>query len=677
MEKFINRELSLLEFNARVLAEAMEPSNPLLERLKFMGIVSSNLDEFFMVRFPRVAETSPFYLPVRKKARELLARQAEYFSATISPEMKKEGLERIGEGELSEKQAAHAKRFFTEELFPALTPIAVGPDKRPPALSSLRLYLVCSLSEPKRDETKFAVVEIPQNFPRLLNLPAEKGRQFMLLEDVVSMFAHELFAGCEIRAKGLVRATRAAELNLNEEADEDFLKAVEEAVKRRREGAVTRLEICAPAEISEFIKSCAPAAEIYESEKWENVKSVSQFAFQPGFENLKRPAWEPCAVSELERAPNVWELLRQKDVLIHLPYESFGPVVSFVSEAADDPDVLAIKQTLYRSGQDSQIAKALERAAQNGKQVTVLVELTARFDEENNIGWAKRLEAAGASVLYGVAGLKTHAKACLVVRREHDGVRRYAHLATGNYNEKTARLYSDAGLFTSREEITSDVSAFFNMITGYSLPAAWARIEVAPYGLRRKILRLIKREELLASAGKPGMITAKMNSLVDEEIITALYSASRAGVKIKLNVRGVCCLRPGVKDLSENIEVISVIDMFLEHSRIFSFSNRGEEEIYLSSADWMPRNLDRRVELLFPLDDKETRKDASEILQQYFKDNEKAWQLASDGTYRRVSSEGKKKFRAQQHFCQKAREQEKTLSKALPREIKPRKSSAA
>jgi len=355
------------------------------------------------------------------------------------------------------------------------------------------------------------------------------------------------------------------------------------------------------------------------------------------------------------------------------PYESFSAVTQFLEKAAEDPDVLAIKQTLYRTDQDSPILAALEKAAQKGKRVTALIELKARFDEENNIEWAKRLTTAGASVLYGVAGYKTHAKACLVVRRERDGIRRYVHLSTGNYNEKTSRIYSDIGYMTSDEDIANDISAFFNMITGYSQPASWKKIEIAPYGLRKKLLRLIRREVMRSTPENPGRIRAKMNSLADPELIDALYKASAAGVHIQLNVRGICCLRPGVKGLSENIQVVSLVDQFLEHSRIFSFANGGEEDVYLSSADWMPRNLDRRIELLFPIEEAANKKRLLEALEFYFRDNVKAWSLQADGTYARVESGNRKKFRAQEALCQKASEEEQAVFKTMPKELKPQK----
>jgi polyphosphate kinase len=672
---FFDRELSLLEFHARVLAEGMDSSNPLLERLKFVGIVSSNMDEFFMNRVPRLEADAPVRPAVLQKARDLACTQWRYFTETLAPELEAADIKRVLPGMQDDRQAAYLDNFFTKELLPILTPIALAPEREVPALTNLGLYLIAALAESgRKGPLKHALVEIPQNLPRLVPLPADTGCRYMLIEDVLRMHASALFSGFELAATGLMRPTRAAVLPLDEERDEDFMKLMSEALKARRSNPVVRLEIAAPAAMTAFVRERLDlaAAEIYETADWLDLKGISQFAFQAGFQALKRLPWEPRPAPDFERADDVFKLLREKDVLVHHPYESFDCVARFLREAAEDPDVLAIKQTLYRAGRQSSIINSLEAAAEAGKRVTVLVELKARFDEENNIEWAKRLEAAGASVIYGVTGLKTHAKAALVVRREPDGIRRYVHLGTGNYNEKTARLYCDLGLFTSKEDYASDVSAFFNMVTGYSQPAEWAKIEVAPYGLRRRLLRLITREAMTSTKARPGQITAKMNSLVDAELIEALYAASKAGVQVRLNVRGICRLRPGVKDLSENIEVVSVVDMFLEHARAFHFSNRGEDEVYLSSADWMPRNLDRRVELMFPVENKENRQSLIELLKLYFRDNEKAWRLQPDGSYKKAAADVKKRFRVQEYLCARAAEKAKLLAKAAPTQLKPR-----
>jgi polyphosphate kinase len=450
---------------------------------------------------------------------------------------------------------------------------------------------------------------------------------------------------------------------------------MQEALRLRNQSQIMRLEITAPEKMRSFLKKKLEVGEneICEIQSWMDLKTISQISAQPIFSELKRPAWIPTSVPDFETADDLWSLLKKKDVLVHHPYESFETVNRFLREAADDPDVLMIKQTLYRAGHDSSVISSLERATEKGKQVTVLVELKARFDEEKNIEWARRLELRGANILYGVAGFKTHVKACLVVRREPEGIVRYVHLSTGNYNEKTAQIYSDIGLFTSNEEIANDVSALFNVITGFSQPLGFSKIEMAPYGLKRSLRRLILRESMHSNKSQPGLILAKMNSLVDPDIIEALYHASKAGVVIKLNVRGICCLKPGVKGLSENIEVMSIIDTFLEHSRIFYFSNAGNEEIYLSSADWMPRNLERRIEIMFPIENPKLKKDLTELLKLYFKDNVKSWRLLASGEYEKIASDSEKKFRVQELLCARAQEREENFKKAAPQELKPQR----
>jgi len=674
-EKLFDRELSWLEFNARVLAEAMDPTNPLLERLKFIGIVSSNFDEFFMVRMASLEEDESGKISkIRNKAYEIISRQNDYFLNTIIPELEKAGIVRVPLQALDERQKEYLKNFFRKELFPVLTPIAICEGKPAPSLVNMSLYAVAGVMKPGRQQEEFAVIEMPKNFPRIVTLPSESGYPFILIEDIVSLFASELFVGCEIKSQGLARLTRGAEMTFDEEKDEDFAKVMTEALRMRRQSNILRLEVSAPEKMVHFLKRELNIGdeEVCRINSWFDLKTISHLAFVPAFPELKRPSWVPKAVPDFENADDLWDLLKKKEVLVHHPYDSFDPVVRFVSQAADDPDVLAIKQTLYRTGQESAIVSALARAAENGKRVTALVELKARFDEEKNIKWARNLEIAGASVLYGVAGYKTHAKACLVVRREPEGIRRYLHLSTGNYNEKTAQLYSDIGFFSSNEELASDLSAFFNVITGYSEPVSFNKIEIAPYGLKRKLLRLIRREEMRARE-KSGLIIAKMNSLVDPEMIDALYKASQAGCQIKLNVRGICCLRPGIKGLSENIDVISIVDMFLEHSRIFYFANGGDEEIYLSSADWMPRNLDRRVEIMFPVESKENKGELIDLLKLYFKDNVKAWRLQTDGAYLKLEPGEHRKFRVQDYLCQKAAEREDQLFKSAPKVLKPQK----
>ncbi len=674
-DRLLNREISWLQFNERVLAEAMDAANPLLERLKFIGIVSSNFDEFFMVRVAGLKSGSEEARQVRAKAHQLIQVQNDYFLKTLIPELEKAGISRIKKQALNEFQLSYIRHFFEKELFPVLTPIAISENERTPTLGNLALYMVVSLLKPGAVKQEFAAIEIPRNLPRMISLPQSAGFSFVLLEDVVSLFASELFTGYEIIDQGLMRLTRGAEFNIDEDRDDDFAQVMSEALRARRHGDIVRAELAASAVLTQFLKTRLEFSDevICPVESWFDLKTISQIAFRPGFDEFKQPEWGPRASVEFANVDDIWELIKQKDVCVQHPYESFDAFLQFINAASADPDVLAIKQTLYRAGKDSAVMRALERAAENGKQVTALVELKARFDEERNIEWAKRLEIAGANVLYGVRGLKTHAKACLVIRREPEGIKRYAHLSTGNYNEKTARLYSDVGLFTCDEGIAGDLSAFFNMITGFSEPASWNKIDVAPFTLKRKLLRLITRESMRSSTEKPGLIMAKMNSLVDPIVIEALYRASKAGVKIKLNVRGICCLKPGVQGLSDNIEVTSLVDMFLEHARIFYFQNGGEDEVYLASADWMPRNLDRRVEIMFPIESKEIKKELTQLLDIYFKDNVKSWKLLPDGNYQKVETDSRKKFRAQEFLCKRILDREEASLQAPPRELKPQK----
>ena len=676
-EKLLDRELSWIEFNARVLEESMDETNPLMERLKFMGIVSSNFDEFFMVRLASFGDAQAHLKEIYKRAFALIDRQHGHFEHALVPALEKAGIARVHPRGLTDRQRDYLNGLLQKELLPLLTPIALREGQPLPILVNLSLYRVVQLIDPAEPKKPYyALIELPRNYPRMIALPAEQRYEFILLEDVISLFANELFSGYEITGQGMIRITRGAELTLDEEKDEDFAKVMTEALRTRRNSFIVRLEISAADAVADFFKKQleVPEHRIHRIGEWMDLKGLSQLAFQPAFEHLRRPAWVPRPSPEFQGEEDLWTVLKTRDVMLHHPYESFDAYLQFLKLAASDPDVLAIKHTLYRAAHPSAVIAHLEKAAENGKQVTVLVELKARFDEQRNIEWAERLINAGATVLYGVAGLKTHAKACLVVRREPEGIRRYLHLATGNYNERTARLYSDLGLFTSREEITSDVASFFNVITGYSHPVGFRKIEIAPYGLRRRLERLILREGMRASKEHPGLILAKMNSLVDPQIIEALYRASQAGVKIRLNVRGICCLRPGVPGLSENIEVVSIVDMFLEHSRIFYFHNGGDDEVFLSSADWMPRNLEKRLEILFPVEDERLKKTVTELLQLYFKDNAKSWLLQPDGSYRRKEPGDEKRFRVQEFLCKRAQQQSGAAEKSVVlRDLKPQK----
>ena len=675
-EKYFDRELSWIRFNARVLAEAMDASNPVLERLKFLGIVSSNFDEFFMVRVAGIPETDSRLSEIYRQAFALIHKQHLYFKELLAPELAAAGIARILPPDLNEKQFLYVKNLFLKELLPLLTPLAVHEDQPFPNLANLSLYRVFEIMEASRPTaSRYALVEIPKNIPRMISLPSESLHAFILIEDVIGLFSREFFTGFLIGQQGLVRVTRGAEITIEDERDEDLAKILSEALRSRRESPVVRLEIDAPVDMTERLKDKMGVVEgkVFRCPGELDLKSISQIAFQPGFEKMKRTEWVPKPIAEMEGARDLWGLLKEKDLLVHYPYDSFSAFLRFITAAAEDPDVLAIKQTLYRTGSHSAVINALEKAVEKGKQVTVLLELKARFDEEQNIEEARRLERAGATVLYGVVGLKTHAKACLVVRREAEGIKRYLHLGTGNYNEKTAQVYSDLNLFTSNDAFTQDAGSFFNIMTGFSSPGHFSKLEMAPHGLRRRLLRLILRESAQTTAERPGLIIAKMNSLVDDEVIEALYRASQKGVRIKLNVRGICRLRPGVKGLSENIEVVSIVDMFLEHSRLFYFYNGGEEEVYLSSADWMPRNLDRRLELMFPVEDKKNKKELIQLLSLYFKDNTKAWTLAPDGEYQKKDAGTDKKFRVQEYLCQKALESEALSKKTISSEVIPQK----
>ncbi len=674
-EKYFNRDLSWIDFNARVLAEAQDTANPLMERLKFIGIVCSNFDEFFMVRVASVQETEKMLHEIYIKAFHVMRQQDSIFLNELLPEMEKAGIRRIASRGLSEGQRAFLKDLFDREIFPLLTPIALRRDMPLPTLVHLSLYRIFEV-KPQADsvqEKQFVVVEIPRNLSRVLWLPlGDHQHSYILLEDVITLFAEQLFKGHEILASGLLRITRGAEMSVGEEKDEDFAQTMSDALRQRRLSYIVRLEISGTNDMVQYFKERLNVDDdrIYQAGDWLSYRDIAKIAHQNTFDHLRRPDWVPQPVAAFEDAQDIWAVIKEQDVMMHLPYQSFDAFIRFLSDAAKDPEVLAIKQTLYRMAEPSLVIKCLEKAAENGKQVTVLVELKARFDEERNIEWAKRLMNAGATVLYGVAGYKTHAKASLVVRREPEGIKRYVYLATGNFNERTAKLYSDVGIFTAKEEIARDVSHFFNVITGYTQAGDFSKISIAPYGLRRKLERLILRESLRTRKEQPGLIMAKMNALVDPEIIDALYRASKAGVQIKLNVRGICCLRPGVKGLSENIEVVSIVDMFLEHSRIFYFYNGGDNEVYLSSADWMPRNLDKRIEILLPVEDEKNKRGLVELLNGYFHDNQKAWRLMPEGEYEKIPLGEDRKFRIQEKLCQQFADGRKR-KRGVPEELQP------
>ena len=668
---YSNRELSWLEFNHRVLEEALDEGVPLLERLKFLGIVSSNLDEFFMVRVSAVkrqidaeaVEPTPDGMPplevdeaISRRVHRMVAEEYAAFNRRIRPALKTAGIVFARPDELPPVQRKQLERRFTSEIFPILTPMAVDSGHPFPMLLNANLYIAAVLAPGANRKIRggrLAFVQVPGVLGRFIELPSAGSRTLMVfLEDVIMDNIASVFQGYNVTASYPLRVTRDADLTIDEEGAEDLLKAIEYQLKRRPRGSAVRLEIDqdAPGPLVDHLAKTLSLArrDIYLIDGPIDLKPFMRLAPQIDRPDLKDPVFPPVPTAVAGDKSSIFRRISRGDVLVHHPYDSFDVVVDFLEAAADDPDVLAIKQTLYRTTGDSAVVKALVRAAQNGKEVTALVELMARFDEETNIEWAKALEEAGANVIYGLMGLKTHCKAALVVRRESGGIKRYVHVSTGNYNEVTARVYTDLGLFTADEDFGSDASALFNVITGYSEPSRFSKFEVAPIGLRERLIHLINRERDRAKSGAGSRIIAKMNSLVDRAIIDALYDASSAGVRIDLLCRGICCLRPGVKGKSDTIRVTSIVDRFLEHSRVFYFYNGGQEEYYLSSADWMPRNLDRRIELMFPVQDDVLKSRLREILDVELADTVKARCLLADGTYRRKS--GKSALRSQEEL---------------------------
>ena len=669
-ELFLSRELSWLEFNARVLEEAMDSTTPLLDRLKFAIIVQSNLDEFFMVRVaalkhaieegdanPDAAGLRPRQqlLVVSERAHEMVERLGKTLTEEILPPLTEQGIRFVAYKDLEEPQRAFLGRYFTAEVLPALTPLAIDVSRPFPQLANLSLNLAILLAPPEGEEhPRLAVVQVPAGLRRLVRPLGGDGNTYVLLEEIIRAEMATLFPGQKVLEASAFRIARDAEMELDEEGGRDYLEAIEDELRKRRLSRVVRLEVeqgMGDTLLGILVQRLEiEVADVYYVRGPLDVRALWPLVELPALEQLREPAFKPQASLEPRELTNVFHRISQGEILLHHPYESFDPVIAFVSQAAADPDVLAIKQTLYRTSGDSPVVQSLSRAAEAGKQVTVIVELMARFDEQSNIKWARSLEQSGAHVIYGIRGYKVHAKICLVVRRGPQGIERYVHMGTGNYNEKTARIYTDFGLMTADRAIGEDASAFFNALTGFGDPPRMKKLSMAPTTLRERFVRLIQREQRRAEEGQPAEIRAKMNSLVDEEMIRALYDASKAGVKIRLNVRGICCLRPGVKGVSETIEVLSVVDRFLEHSRVFHFRNGGEDEVYLASADWMSRNLDRRIELLFPVAP-ENRKKVLDVLDSMFQDNVKGRRLQPDGTYRRRKNpRGDEAFRAQVHL---------------------------
>lgn len=652
-EYFYNRELSWLKFNLRVLKEAMVKDTPLLERLKFIAISASNLDEFFMVRVAGlwsnfdsgvekrdasgmsvheqlVAISQAAHEQVRTQTKSLIALMAEMDAVKLHFRRVKD-LSELGKDWLEE--------YYREVVFPVLTPMAVDASRPFPFLANKTLNLAVELI--KADgEHSMGLIQVPSVLDRIVEVEPEGKRTFVFLEDIIASHCHDLFKGCHILDMVSFRVTRDSDLDLEEDDSVDLMKEVEESLRKRKRGAAVRLEIFKTNNnrIKRFLEENLDVTEmeVYEINGPLDPTCFFKFIGMKGMWPWLYEPFVPQRPLELPDDSDLFAAIRANDILLHHPYESFDPVVKLVSDAADDPQVLAIKQTLYRVSGNSPIVAALARAAENGKQVTVLVELKARFDEENNILWARRLEKAGCHVIYGLVGLKTHAKIILIVRKEDNGIKRYLHLGTGNYNDSTAKLYTDLGLMTANDEFGSDASAFFNLLSGYSEPPVWNKLVMAPLGLREKIYALIDNEIAMVRSGREGHIIAKMNSLIDQPVIQKLYEASAAGVHIDLIVRGICGLRTGIEGISDNITVRSIVGRQLEHSRIFWFANGGEEQLYLSSADWMPRNLNDRVELFFPVETEEHIRRIKALLDLYLRDNVGAHMMQSNGTYRRV-----------------------------------------
>ncbi len=690
---FINRELSWLEFDARVLGEAEDVLNPLFERLKFLSITASNLDEFFMVRVASLKDmvnagytkkdiagmtAAEQLAALDERTHAFVKRQYKIYNDELVPALAREGFHIIGSHEeLTHEQEIFVDKYFHEDVYPVLTPMAVDSSRPFPLIRNKTLNIAALLKKKNGDDgTEFATVQVPSVLPRFVRLPGEKDT-VILLEEIIERNIDKLFLNYDILCAYPYRIMRNADLSIDEEDAADLLKEIEKQLKKRQWGQAIRLEVQGNID-KQLLKRLKSELNITDSDIYRidgplDLTFLMKLYGSFDYAKLKTPKYMPAPVPELMNGKNIFEAVREGDILLHHPYQTFDPVVDFVRQAANDPGVLAIKQTLYRVSGNSPIVAALAAAAENGKQVSVLVELKARFDEENNIIWARKLEQAGCHVIYGLVGLKTHSKITLVVRREEDGIRRYVHLGTGNYNDSTAKLYCDMGLFTCSPAIGEDATAVFNMLSGYSEPVGWNKLSLAPLWLRDRFHYLVEREIRHAKEGQEAHIIAKMNSVCDKDIIELMYKASKAGVKIELIVRGICCLIPQLEGVSENITVRSIVGTFLEHSRIFYFENGGNPEIYMASADWMSRNLDRRVEIMFPVEDTKLKKEVKHILDVQLADNVKAQLMQPDGSYVRVyellkrengahSDKDYMRIEAQMVFCKEAQQKAKAVS---------------
>lgn len=690
---FINRELSWLEFDARVLGEAEDILNPLFERLKFLSITASNLDEFFMVRVASLKDmvnagytkkdiagmtAAEQLAALDERTHAFVKRQYKIYNDELVPALAREGFHIIGSHEeLTHEQEIFVDKYFHEDVYPVLTPMAVDSSRPFPLIRNKTLNIAALLKKKNGDDgTEFATVQVPSVLPRFVRLPGEQDT-IILLEEIIERNIDKLFLNYDILCAYPYRIMRNADLSIDEEDAADLLKEIEKQLKKRQWGQAIRLEVQGNID-KQLLKRLKSELNITDSDIYRidgplDLTFLMKLYGSFDYAKLKAPKYMPAPVPELMNGKNIFEAVSEGDILLHHPYQTFDPVVDFVRQAANDPGVLAIKQTLYRVSGNSPIVAALAAAAENGKQVSVLVELKARFDEENNIIWARKLEQAGCHVIYGLVGLKTHSKITLVVRREEDGIRRYVHLGTGNYNDSTAKLYCDMGLFTCSPAIGEDATAVFNMLSGYSEPVGWNKLSLAPLWLRDRFHYLVEREIRHAKEGQEAHIIAKMNSVCDKDIIELMYKASKAGVKIELIVRGICCLIPQLEGVSENITVRSIVGTFLEHSRIFYFENGGNPEIYMASADWMSRNLDRRVEIMFPVEDAKLKKEVKHILDVQLADNVKAQLMQPDGSYVRVSELLKRengahsdkdymRIEAQMVFCKEAQQKAKAVS---------------
>ncbi|MFL5243592.1 MAG: polyphosphate kinase 1 [Gemmataceae bacterium] len=673
---YINRELSWLEFNRRVLEEAQDPKVPLLERLKFLAIYGSNLDEFFMVRVGGLQQkvqagiaygSGADRMPVKVQLEEIakiahaqVALQYRCLREEIMPALEREGMVLRGLKDLTTADKSFLTEMFHRQIFPVLTPLAIDPGHPFPHLLNKSLNLAVLLQRPTQPEKLFAVVQVPAVLPRFVQLPSDKGYIFTPLETVIRMHLPVLFAGMTLEHATIFRVTRNSDFEIDDDEVEDLLKAIEEEVRKRRRGAAVRLELeaDAPAEVEQILTSALDLdpVDVYRLPGLLDPTGLFQIYGLTGYPHLRDPQFVPQPVPELAQASNLWTAIKARDILIHHPYESFGHVIDFIEAAAADERVLAIKQTLYRTSSDSPIVHALQRAADNGKQVTAVIELKARLDEERNILWARELEKSGVHVVFGFVGLKTHCKVALVVRREEDGIRRYVHLSSGNYNPQTARVYTDLGYFTCNPDFCEDASALFNYLTGYSELPQWRKLILAPSRMQSFMVEKIEQEAKNQLAGREGRIIAKLNGLTEPVIVQALYRASQAGVRIDIICRGICALRPGLPGISDNVRVISIVDRFLEHSRIYYFGNNGNPEVYTGSADWMDRNLSRRVEVIFAIEPSDLKQRLiREILATSLADNVKARELLSDGSYRRLQpAENQPQVRSQERFLEMA-----------------------